>query len=176
MSSTTKKGIKVQQRGLENGTGAEMSPDMIKLLKTQDVGYLQTILQQTKREKERLGEDKILTQHGISNETPTLDLNRRKQFDEDGHEIARLHVRTEIESEDDNPKNVITVDKTKLKAQRSKRRMVDVLKRRITSLGKRERVLDRTLEAAQMQRARMNGNIGGENRSGIKFKVRERKR
>ena len=51
MSSTTKNGVRIQTRGQENGTTAVLSPDVVKLLKTQDVGYIRA---QIVAEKKRI--------------------------------------------------------------------------------------------------------------------------
>ena len=51
MSTRTSKGIKIGDRG-----NKALSTDVVKLLKTQDAGYLRTMLQQTRKERERLEE------------------------------------------------------------------------------------------------------------------------
>jgi U3 small nucleolar RNA-associated protein 11 len=51
-----------------------------------------------------------------------------------------------------------------------------VLQNHLEALKDRERDLSVALSQLQHQRARMNNTVGGVNKEGVKFKVRERKR
>ncbi|GAB7353928.1 hypothetical protein MBLNU459_g4536t1 [Dothideomycetes sp. NU459] len=179
MSSTTKNGVRQTERGKENGTGGAMSMDVVKLLKTQDVGYLQTILQQTKHEKERVERDVILAGAGKKS-------SKRKEFNDDGMEILPPQEEmpdmddldfsdeddvSETESEDEQG-----LSKEEIQLRRRKKRAQEVLRNRLDALTGREKDLTTALSALQDQRAKMNNTVGGVNKNGVKFKVRERKR
>ncbi|KAF2150776.1 U3 small nucleolar RNA-associated protein 11 [Myriangium duriaei CBS 260.36] len=189
MSSTTKKGVKVTQRGVENGTSGSLSVDIVKLLKTQDAGYLQTVLQQTKRERERTMEQATILRQGVNINPAEADLGRRKRFDEDGNEIAELAlVMDEDEDDDDDLDDLNGLDgiggvddgkaltKDERKAKKKHQRMIEVLDNRLEALAEREEKLTQALDGLQNQRAKMQGTIGGVNKNGVKFKIRERKR
>lgn len=60
--------------------------------------------------------------------------------------------------------------------RRKQRKNVAVLKRRAEGLSEKEAELTRALQALDTQRAKMNRTIGGVNKNGVKFKIRERKR
>ena len=47
---------------------------------------------------------------------------------------------------------------------------------RLRALKKRESELVAAEEELELQRAKMNNTVGGVNKNGVKFKVRERKR
>lgn len=59
MSSRTEGGRKVTDRG-----NTALSLDVVKLLKTQDAGYLRTMIQRTRKERERLEEEMRLGEDG----------------------------------------------------------------------------------------------------------------
>lgn len=178
MSSTTKKGVKITQRGTENGSSGSLSLELVKLLKTQDAGYLQTVLQQTKREMERLTEQVITLEQGVKIDPIETDLGKKKRFDDDGNEIAELAPLMDVDSEDseDNLEGEEGLDKQQRKTKKKKQRTMEVLSNKLDALADRERQLTRALNELENQRAKMNGTIGGVNKNGVKFKVRERKR
>lgn len=156
-----------------------MSMDVVKLLKTQDVGYLQTILQQTKHERERIEKDVILAGTGKRS-------NKKKEFDEDGMEIIppqdELPELDDMEFSDDEgmsdaeSEDEKGLSKEEIQLRRRKRRAQEVLENRLDALIEREKDLTTALSGLQDQRAKMNNTVGGVNKSGVKFKVRERKR
>ncbi|PNS17351.1 hypothetical protein CAC42_7034 [Sphaceloma murrayae] len=174
MSSATKKGVKIHERGEQNGTAAGMPVDVVKLLKTQDAGYLNTILQQTKREEAKTREELALFGlDGIA--STTRDSGNHKKFDEDGQEVAELASLQDLVDEDDEqPKQFLPA--TEFKANMRKKRTLEMLKRKLEALAQRESQLTQALDQVQLQRAKMSSTTGGVNKSGTKFKVRERKR
>ncbi|KAF4547130.1 U3 small nucleolar RNA-associated protein 11-like protein [Elsinoe fawcettii] len=174
MSSTTKRGVKIQERGAQNGTPGSMSGDVVKLLKTQDAGYLNTMLQQTRKEHEKTREEAIL--HGVDvNTNPAAgDLSKHKKFDGDGNEIAELKTFLDDEDSEEGDKELLPPDV--YKAKRKKERTVEMLSRKLEALAQREKQLSQALDQVQLQRAKMEGTVGGMNKNGVKFKIRERKR
>jgi U3 small nucleolar RNA-associated protein 11 len=67
MNSTTKNGVKVAKRGADNagGGGKSLSMDVVKLMKTQDVAYLRTVLQSTRKEIARLEQEVVAGDKGV---------------------------------------------------------------------------------------------------------------
>lgn len=182
MSAKTKNGVRITQRGKENGQTGPMSLDVVKLLKTQDAGYLQTILQQTRREKEKVQKELILATTGV--DTPKT--SNKKTFDEDGMEIKEK-VDVEMgngdfafsDSEDESSEDEAAEEgltKEQIQARRQKRNARDALQSRLQALGGREKDLTAALSTLESQRAKMSNTVGGTNKNGVKFKLRERKR
>jgi U3 small nucleolar RNA-associated protein 11 len=75
MNSSTKNGIKVAKRSADNaaGGGKSLSMDVVKLMKTQDVAYLRTVLQSTRKAIERLEMEVVAADQGVK-----LDVGGRK--------------------------------------------------------------------------------------------------
>ncbi|RMY34831.1 hypothetical protein D0866_05003 [Hortaea werneckii] len=68
------------------------------------------------------------------------------------------------------------LSKEELAARRRKKNALKVKQRYLDALRDREDQLTEALRRVEAQRARMNGTVGGVNKNGVKFKVRERKR
>jgi U3 small nucleolar RNA-associated protein 11 len=75
MNSSTKNGIKIAKRGADNagGGGKSLSMDVVKLMKTQDVAYLRTVLQSTRKAIQRLEQEVVAADQGVK-----LDVGGRK--------------------------------------------------------------------------------------------------
>lgn len=175
MSSATKNGVKITERAGENGNPGSLNVDLVKLLKTQDAGYLQTVLQQTKKEIVRLREQYILLEQGVSVDMGRINLDRRKTFDEEGNEVADLALVRDVGDESDEDEDK-ALDKDERKAKKKQRRAQEVVGNRLEALSDRETQLTRALSTLEDQRAKMKGSVGGVNKDGVKFRVRERKR
>lgn len=95
MNSTTKNGIKVAKRGADNsgGGGKSLNMDVVKLMKTQDVAYLRTVLQSTKKEIARLEQEVIVGDTG--GKVDAVNKKRKTVFPEEGESEP------EMMSEDD---------------------------------------------------------------------------
>jgi len=176
MSSSTKGGIKITNRGVENGTEGSLSLDMAKLLKTQDAGYLQTILQQTKRERERAEKEAVIAGSGVHAEGNGHGIAKRTVYDEEGYEVpVQDKSSVELDDEtDDTPQG--QESKEKIQIRRRQRRTQEVLGKRLELLASREQDLSTALARLEAQRSRMHGTVGGVNKNGTKFKLRERKK
>jgi U3 small nucleolar RNA-associated protein 11 len=96
MDSTTKNGIKVAKRHADNsgGGGKSLNMDVVKLMKTQDVAYLRTVLQSTKKEIARLEQEVIAGDKGV-NVDAVSSAKRKTVFAEEGESEP------EMMSEDD---------------------------------------------------------------------------
>jgi len=181
MSSTTKGGIKVTKRGLENGTEGPLSLDLAKLLKTQDAGYLQTVLSQTRRERERVEQEATIAGAGVDAEGSGHGIAKKTVFDEEGFEVPVRDEPSDISDDDmDNDMDDVpsggNSTKDMIQIRRKQRRGQEVLSKRLELLASRERDLSTALERLEAQRARMYGTVGGVNKNGTKFKLRERKK
>ena len=215
MSSRTRNG---GQKTADRGNKA-LSQEAVKLLKTQDAGYLRTMAQKTRKERERLEKDYLLgegkgvrvlgqnaedvggehvifvesreEQEGFNPEewfeTSEKGLSRAynrprmsevneslDKGDEDGRdtskaEVAKLKPKRILEAE-------LQVRKDEKALRRLHQRTEDARRHRLEATKARERDLIAAERELDLQRAKMNNSIGGVNRNGVKWKVKERKR
>jgi U3 small nucleolar RNA-associated protein 11 len=192
LSTKTVKGIKLGDRG-----NTALSLDVVKLLKTQDVGYLRTILQQTRKERERLeaslkldgvserGGVKILGQDGKAGRH-TVFVDSVMEQKAIARENIRGNKKNQTDSDDEDEEMDAEVDSTGIEeAPKDKTNMEDAHNARSAALArlrlleavkKRERELVTAEQELELQRAKMSNSIGGFNKKGVKFKIRERKR
>ncbi|KAL8702368.1 MAG: hypothetical protein Q9224_000015 [Gallowayella concinna] len=207
-SKTDKHGRKIQDRG-----NSSLSLDAVKLLKTQDAGYIRTVIQQTRKMREKLeqgyllvnGESvKILGNEGRAKagkhlvfadsrkEQESLSLTQGKKDLRSSAEdsLGQGHPGNDTEH-DSKPPSLVGKDPRQLTPRKEKallaweqRRAVRKLRQRghgtrqskLSALKARERDLLATEQQLGNQRARMSNSIGGVNKAGVKWKVRERKR
>ncbi|KAI5196886.1 U3 small nucleolar RNA-associated protein 11 [Aureobasidium subglaciale] len=209
ISRTTKKGVQQATRGKENGSQTPMNMDVVKLLKTQDAGYLQTVLQQTRRAREKIEKQAVLMSTGIDASSKS----KRMVFDDDGELVVEKEEPLDFDDDDDmdldlddladlgdlsglddleglggdgsgsedgksedDKSDTKGLSKEEIRQRRKKRRAQEVLQNHLEALKDRERDLSSALTQLQEQRARMNNTVGGVNKEGVKFKIRERKR
>ncbi|TID26471.1 u3 small nucleolar rna-associated protein utp11 [Venturia nashicola] len=186
MSAKTIDGMKVGDRG-----NKALSQNVVKLLKTQDAGYIRTTLQKTRKEKERLeqeiqiadGKVKALKEEsGKGGKLTTFVESREEQMafappemDDDDDSDAWSDEEEEEEktvksaSKPQETKEEIILRRKRARAQEARRSLLATVKEREHDLT----IADNELE---MQRAKMNNDIGGVNKAGVKFKIRARKR
>jgi U3 small nucleolar RNA-associated protein 11 len=179
MSNQSQGGVKVAKRGEENGSKV-LSRDVVGLMKTQDVGYLRTVLQQTRREREKLGREVISGDVGVKTQVGQS-AGKRVVFGDDGEQVIARPLQTAEEdaeeddewlSEDDEDQSVQSL----IPEEQRRRRKQETRRRKLHSLEDREQDLATALREAEDQRARMSGTIGGVNKKGVKFRVRSRRR
>ncbi|KAI7277667.1 hypothetical protein KC345_g6500 [Hortaea werneckii] len=182
VNAETKGGVKQGKRGEENsgGSGGRSLPEaVVKLMKTQDVGYLGLVVQRTRRLRERVerevvvfdeegemvggGEAEVEVDDGGMDLDDLADLDSLDGLD-DGADV-------DVEEEEDEG-----LSKEELAARRRKKNALKAKQRYLDALRDREDQLTEALRRVEAQRARMNGTVGGVNKNGVKFKVRERKR
>jgi U3 small nucleolar RNA-associated protein 11 len=193
MSSRTVNGVKIGDRG-----NKALSHEVVMLLKTQDAGYLRTALQKTRLERQKFESSILLEEtseesrvnllgreyqlpskkvfvdsqeeqntYAKSIKKPSTEMEDKESLERDGieHPFDEEQLEDEvIEAEDkqgsiSNPAN----------DREAQKRMLQALKRREEALI----VATRELE---LQRAKMSNTVGGVNKNGVKFKIRERKR
>lgn len=201
LSSKSKGGRKVQDRG-----NPVLSHDAVKLLKTQDSGYLQTMLQKTRLARERLEEEFVLkkNQAGEVAEVDVLgtgegkgqkivyveDEDAQKSWNDAPKDI-QIPPSEDHENEDDmamnepspapplSRKKLAKEDEARKKMallRKKHRREQDARRTKLAALKVREKDLRDAEHELELQRAKMNNNVGGVTKAGVKWKVRERKR
>jgi hypothetical protein len=206
-SRVDKQGKKVADRGNQ-----VLSTDVVKLLKTQDAGYIRTMLQMVRKERQEL-EQKLVLEEGEVR--AVRDGDRTKQgkhrvfvddeeeqlaFDADtwfgrGEELPDRRNPVENLQLDDHEEDEEEVGIARPKALSKKQIEAEVVAKRekrafnktrdqaqsrtaykLQVVKKREKELAAAEDELETQRAKMNNTIGGVNKNGVKFKVRERKR
>ncbi|KAJ5581683.1 Small-subunit processome Utp11 [Penicillium sp. DV-2018c] len=198
-----------------------LSHDAIKLLKTQDKGYLRTVGERVRREIERLehevelqkGMDKVLGRKdgkegedsdeddGFDDDSDDFDFGApprmkpsKTVFAEDRQDqlaMKRQRIQQE-ESASDAEEEVDSSSKTgktpkQLQAERQalvdarrarklRKRAVEARNNKLTALRKQFAEIQTAEKELDWQRAKMENSVGGTNKDGIKWKIRERKR
>jgi len=198
-------------RGDEN----RLSHDAVKLLKTQDSGYLRTVLKRESREIVRLEEavgmdlvdDGAVRMKVVFGEDG-LPIKRGKKRRSSGEEVedetsSEAEVETFVDGTvsypvlpaggDDTESPGTTIMRAQplskkaqllqrqkvaeLRTERKRRkRMQEIRAAKLEVLKKRQKEIMKAADGLEEQRARMNRSVGGVNKNGVKFKVRERKR
>lgn len=208
--------------GRDSATARGLSHEAIKLLKTQDKGYLRTVGERTRREIERL-EREVQLQNGMSEslgEKPLMEEQAHDEFERFDDDLDGLDF--DAPPQPKRPRKVVFADdksdQRAMKKQRTSsgedepRKGKDELsppkprrtpkqiaaQRQVLADARRARKLrERTAEARQhkltalrkqfaeietaereldWQRGKMDNSVGGTNKNGVKWKIRERKR
>ncbi|KAI8933649.1 hypothetical protein NX059_009372 [Plenodomus lindquistii] len=207
-SKVDKTGKKVADRGNQ-----ALSAEVVKLLKTQDAGYIRTMLQMARREREELEQKLILEEQGEAKAVKDEDAAERRkhrvfveneeeqeEFDPEawfgrGDELpGRANSEEgpeewedeEEEEEEFAPRNN-TLSKKQLekealakaqarKFRKDRERAQSRTVQKLYAAKQREKALAAAENELDLQRAKMNNTVGGVNKNGVKFKIRERKR
>lgn len=192
-----------------------LSHDAVKLLKTQDAGYLRTVAARGRKEIERLKEEV-----GMDAVTMGASVARKKVFSEDEDVPTRGKKRTsdgeimerdpsvlikqpdtavdqaagalqepahaDVEDLSDSPpskrrsKKALAAQQdaaARLRAERKKRKRIQEMRvAKLEALRKRQREILAAADHLDLQRAKMARTVGGVNKNGVKFKIRERKK
>lgn len=188
-----------------------LSIDTVKLLKTQDSGYLRTAAARGRREIQRLQEEvqlgnviktrspnadsKILfDEHGQpvkkrrrvsvdnldqveTDATLNMDLDQEQATETDGMIEKSEPEDTTSRSKSKKQLGKETIAATKQKAEKRRRRLLRERRAaRLVDLKKRQQEILAAAGQLDLQRARMARMVGGTNKDGVKFKIRERKK
>jgi U3 small nucleolar RNA-associated protein 11 len=208
--------------------GTSLSQDTVKLLKTQDAGYLRTVGERIRREMERLekevqlqdGMDKVLGTAGNKKRPSSDDEEDEDDEDEDMFDTGvkrrklvfvesrqdQKDMGRELDEDDDDEDDGEDEDeddeafgtqlqkqqhkqptKKELEAQRKaltqaravrklKRRAAEARHNKLTALRKQYAEITTAERELDLQRAKMSNSVGGVNKKGVKWKIRERKR
>ena len=200
----------------KGGNEALLSHDAVRLLKTQDSGYLRTASNRGRREVQKLEQQvklaEVMREDGAAKagkkiifsdeETPTSGTKRKRTsagteskvsqevsqpMDAD-HEMndepSLLQMPEPFEDENVLPITEVRSPSTKdslaskrlLVERKRRRRLQELRANKLEALKKRQREILAAANALEAQRARMARTVGGVNKDGVKFKVRERKR
>ena len=207
--------------GRDSAAARGLSHDAIKLLKTQDKGYLRTAGERIRREIERL-EREVELQNGMDSVLGVKSQQRTKEevdeFDEFDDELDGLDFgkapnpkprklvfaddrdeqralkrrRTENQEEDfmeedeeeqpnrkKTPKQLAAERQALVEARRARKvrkRAVEGRMSKLSALRKQYSEIQAAEREVDWQRAKMDNSVGGTNKNGIKWKIRERKR
>ncbi|OQO11745.1 hypothetical protein B0A48_03472 [Cryoendolithus antarcticus] len=193
MSSQSRNGVKVAKRGEENsgGGGKTLNMDVVRLMKTQDVGYLRTVLQATRREMEGLEKEVRGQEVGVRTTAPAPGKGRLV-FGESGEDVVAVPVVPMEDDEDDladldglddedeevedEEKPAVPMTKAEKVAAKRRRHALEVKQNKLESLRDRAKKLSTALREVEDQRIRMTGKGGGVNKKGVVYKNRERAR
>ncbi|KAI1610174.1 small-subunit processome [Exophiala viscosa] len=207
-------------RTADGAESARLSHDAVKLLKTQDAGYLRTVAAKGRKEIDKLKEEVGLDSVTLNTRSAPIRPIHKTFADEDGedvlvrgkkrtlssnmiengtrytatHTIAEVHqvdavMGLDIEDQENEPdvmKSRPTSKKAmatkqdaaaRLRAERKKRKRLQEMRvAKLEALKTRQREILAAAEQLDLQRAKMARTVGGVNRNGVKFKIRERKK
>ena len=182
------------QRVAERGAKA-LSTDAVKLLKTQDAGYLRVAAQKTRNDRVKL--EQVYNLSFSEDASQNLCLlrgrlsapNRGRVVFVDRMEAQANHAilgenitSLELDDEEDIVERVIpgyklgAADHTKRALLKKRKRQEDTRAKKLMELDRQEKDITAAQRELSLQRARMNSAIGGITKAGVKWKVRERKR
>jgi len=179
--------------------------EVVKLLKTQDANYIRTQLQMVRKEREELEQtimlegDEVTAFKGGKNGKHTVFVEDREQqrkfkadnwfgrgeemptkekeptawedSDEEGWETVQKKTKSKKQEEAEK-----LAEKEKEKMEKKRERNMERLEIHLEAVKRRENELMTAEQELEKQRAKMNNTIGGVNKNGVKFKIRERKR
>ncbi|KAL4939493.1 hypothetical protein BDV06DRAFT_198823 [Aspergillus oleicola] len=203
----------------DSATAQGLSHDAVKLLKTQDAGYLRTVGERVRRAMEKVQEE-VRVQEGISGVLdgennqkdgeemdededdwdiggPVEKKARKLVFADDREDQKRL--RKGLEEEDDEneedkkddsfgalqqkkakSRKQLEAEKQAMyearRARKMKKRALEAKQNKLKSLQKQYADISSAERALDLQRAKMSNSVGGVNKNGLKFKIKERKR
>jgi len=144
-----------------------LSQDATRLYKTQDLGYIRTARNKAAKEVEDL-EKRVV---GITSQ------GRKVVFVNDQEEqMERLQADVEMgENDQDEDEELDPITK---KLQKMKEKEANKLENKLSIARQRLKALTEAEEALDLQRSKMTKSptVGGENKNGVKFRVRERKK
>ncbi|TRX88346.1 hypothetical protein FHL15_010784 [Xylaria flabelliformis] len=178
--------------------------NVVRLLKTQDMGYIRSVRNIAMKEVRTLEErvialggdiDNLLNNEDEEDEEDDMDMDfdfgdelsgkkkpaqkNKKIIFADGEDERESRIQQNMEQEspeedDEGPKG----DNPEKLRTEQKQKLLEKLQRRLLNARKKQRVLAQAEQELEIQRARMakTATIGGVTKSGKKFKVRERKR
>lgn len=187
-----------------SGSGQALSNDAVKLLKTQDAGYLRLAEGKVRRElgavEREVGMEEVMGESGKGDGRGKVvfvdsveEQQRRRRasgrqkenVDADNEEIDMTEVgdTKEVQIED---KQIQRKSQKQLRtehdalaalraARKRRKRVSEARQAKLEALKKRQKEIMAAERELEWQRARMTNSVGGVNKWGVKWKVRERK-
>lgn len=138
------------------------------MYKTQDLGYLRTMRNKTAKEVDEL-QQRVVGVIGTGKKIVWVD----------GEDDLREKLGEEdMDEEDDEDRNNVNPDTGSKKLKKLQEKEAIKLEARLSIARERLKALAEAEEALELQRTKMakSPTIGGVNKHGVKYKVRERKR
>jgi U3 small nucleolar RNA-associated protein 11 len=203
----------------KHGRGEEtnrLSHDAVKLLKTQDAGYLRTVAGRGRRELEKLeqvvGVESVLGagkkhtgkkvvfvdgeeveqngRRGRKRKADEMDQENSMDVgatnadtDNAGHNAPEVHEQdakdAAIPAKPISKKALLAEQQAMLDlraARRRRKRLGELRAAKLEALKKRQKEIMAAAEQLELQRAKMSRTVGGINKDGVKWKIRERKK
>ena len=205
--------------GRDSAAARGLSHEAIKLLKTQDQGYLRTVGERTRREIERL-EREVQLQDGMNESLGRKGHKKEPKHDEfDGFDddldgldfdmsspppksrkvvfaddksdqktIKKQRLQEEEAEATGNkneeptrktPKQIAAAQQARADSRRAsklRKRAAEARQNKLTALRKQFSEIEAAEREVDWQRGKMDNSVGGTNKHGIKWKIRERKR
>lgn len=186
------------KHGTRDSSGA-LSVEAAKLLKTQDAGYLRVVGERVRRQLEAAEKDmnlqdgikqvadgdagrkKLIFADSVGEQKQKAKLKARNNGDEEDEEAeynsefedeaasSTQKSKKQLEAENEARKEMMRARKLKRRAAESRRKTVAALAKQHEDILAAERELE-------WQRGKMENSVGGVNKNGVKWKIRERKR
>lgn len=151
-----------------------LSQDVARLLKTQDLGYVRTMRNKTMKEVEKLREQAV----GIKSQSKKV-----LYVDTVEEQVRKLEGNIDkmdegLDGDEDELESPLEEGLEEHKLRRLKEKGTEKCALRLAAAEARLKTLTEAEEALDLQRAKMakSPTLGGFNKQGVKFKVRERKR
>jgi U3 small nucleolar RNA-associated protein 11 len=170
----------------------------VRLLKTQDVGYVRTVRGAAAKEVRQLEERVVALGGSLDAQAGNEDEEDDDWLDDDEDAPARRKPKKvvftegvaerkeriaeqedeDMDDDDDDDDNGKAETNPEKQRAEQRARLIEKLQRRLTDARKKARVLAAAENELDMQRARMakTATVGGVTKAGKKFKIRERKR
>jgi U3 small nucleolar RNA-associated protein 11 len=141
-----------------------LSQDAVRLFKTQDLGYVRTMRNTTMKEVEELEKRAA----GIKSQ------GKKIVFVDDEEEQRRKVEDMDIDEDDENEE----IDLQERNLRKLQRKEAEKLENRLEVSRERLKALTEAEQVLELQRSKMakSTTVGGINKNGVKFKVRERRR
>ncbi|KAB5549831.1 small-subunit processome [Coniochaeta sp. 2T2.1] len=162
-----------------------MDMDTVRLLKTQDVGYLRTVRNVVAKEVRELEERVVIAGGAEDDEEDSEDEDmgpvkkkpKKIVFLEDEEEREQILEQQEEEEDEDEHMFSDEDEEVDEEAER-KAKHLEKLKKKLRNARRKLKALDQAEHELEIQRARMakTATYGGITKSGKKIKIRERKR
>ncbi|KAJ5987597.1 Small-subunit processome Utp11 [Penicillium sp. IBT 35674x] len=208
--------------GVGRASAAGLSHDAVKLLKTQDQGYLRTAGERIRRQIETLQRDiqlqegmnvalGVKTQEkkqeseddddddfdgfddldGFATSKPAKPKSRKVVFADDRTEQRVMkkgskQAEANEECDEEEPRQTRTTPKEiaakrqalveARRARKLRKRAVEARQNKLAALQKQYESIQAAEREVEWQRGKMTNSVGGTNKNGIKWKIRERKR
>jgi U3 small nucleolar RNA-associated protein 11 len=147
-----------------------LSQDVVRLYKTQDLGYVRTMRNKAAKEVVDL-ERRVVGIRGRG--------QRVVFVDDEGEQVEKfMEGKDDEELDEEDDYGELKEDLQTKKLRKLKEKEAEKLESKLDTARERLKALTEAEEALELQRAKMakSPTVGGITKAGVKFKVRERKR